>query len=137
MKKIALLTTVLAFISTLAFAQDQPVAQQPLPEQPVQEAPGIETLMLRGYIIDNLCAGTQTPEELAEFVKTHSKECALSSPCVASGYSIFADGQLLKFDSESNAKVEEFLKNPDSKLEAAVEAVKAGEELSLISIANQ
>jgi phosphoribosylamine-glycine ligase len=94
-------------------------------------------LTLKGVIIDTQCAGTQTPEQLAEFVKTHTKECALAPSCAASGYNIFADGKLSKFDKESSAKVEEFLKKEDSKLQAVVEAKQVGNELSLVSIKNQ
>jgi hypothetical protein len=92
-------------------------------------------MTIKGAIIDNQCAGTQTAQQLGEFVKTHTKECALA--CVSSGYAIFADGALTKFDKESNVKVEEFLKKADSKLQVVVEAKKAGEELSLVSIKNQ
>lgn len=31
-------------------------------------------ITLKGDIIDNLCADSQSPDELAEFVKTHTKE---------------------------------------------------------------
>jgi phosphoribosylamine-glycine ligase len=122
MKKLILLVAALCFGVSLAFAQGE--AQS-------------TTLTLKGDIIDNQCAGTQTAEQLAAFVKTHTKECALLPACAASGYSILADGQLLKFDKESNAKVSEFLSKADSKLQVAVEAEKVGEELSLVSIKNQ
>ena len=49
-----------------------------------------ELVMLTGVIIDMQCAGSQTPAQLAEFIKTHTKECALAPACVASGYAIFA-----------------------------------------------
>jgi hypothetical protein len=76
-------------------------------------------------------------DNLAEFVKTHTKACALMPDCAASGYSIFADGKLNKFDQASNKKVEEFLKKDESKLEVVVKAEKVGEELKLASIENQ
>ena len=113
---------VLSFATSLTFAQ---------------KAVQATTLTLKGDIIDNQCAASQTAEELAVFVKTHTKECALLPACAASGYAIFADGQLLKFDKDSNAKVEEFLKKDESKLEVVVEAKRVGEELSLVSIKNQ
>ena len=96
-----------------------------------------EALTLKGNIIDNECAGTQTPEQLTEFVKTHAKECALLPACAASGYGIFADNVLYKFDKESNVKIGEFLKQVDSKLSVLVVAKKIGEELNLVSIENQ
>ena len=96
-----------------------------------------EALTLKGNIIDNQCAGTQTPEQLTEFVKTHAKECALLPACAVSGYGIFADNVFYKFDKESNVKVGEFLKQVDSKLSVLVVAKKIGEELNLVSIENQ
>jgi len=122
MKKLILLGLVLSFAASLAFAQ---------------ETAQTATLTLKGDIIDNKCAGSQTAEGLAAFVKTHTKECTLLPECAASGYAIFTDGQLLKFDKDSSMKVEEFLKQADSKLQVVVEAKKAGEELSLVSIQNQ
>ncbi len=95
-----------------------------------------DTLTLKGDIIDNRCVG-RAGDNVSEFVKTHTKQCALMPPCVASGYSIFADGKLHKFDQESNKKIEEFLKKETSKLQVVVTAEKTGEELSLLTIANQ
>jgi hypothetical protein len=91
-------------------------------------------MTLTGNIIDNMCADANK-DKLAAFVATHSKQCALS--CVESGYAIFADGKLYKFDQDSNARVAEYLKKEDSKLQVVVTAKKVGEELSLVSIENQ
>jgi len=91
---------------------------------------------LRGTIIDNRCAD-MNKDNLAEFIKTHTKACALMPECVASGYAIFADGKLHKLDAESSKKIEEFLKKEESKLEVVVKAEKVGEEFKLISIENQ
>jgi len=118
MKKASFLLLALVFMASLvslAFAQ--------------------ETVSVKGTIIDLKCAGTQNAQQLGEFVKTHAKECALG--CASSGYAVFADGALTKFDKDSNAKVEEFLKKADSKLDVVVEAKKVGEELSVVSIKNQ
>jgi hypothetical protein len=134
MKKVFAFVVGLVLLTSLAFAQDKaPVAVN----APTQEKAAGETLTLKGDIIDNLCAGSQSPESLSSFVKTHTKMCALAPSCVESGYSIFADGKLMKFDKASNAKIAEFLNKEDSKLQVVVEAIKVGEELSLISIKNQ
>ncbi|MDD2689339.1 MAG: hypothetical protein PHT41_04235 [Candidatus Omnitrophica bacterium] len=125
MKKAVLLAMAFCFISSLAFAQiaiSTPVVEN--------------ALTIKGDIIDNMCA-TAHKDDLADFVKTHTKECALAPACVDSGYSIFSDGKLYKFDKDSSAKVAEFLKKEDSKLKVTVTAKMAGEELSLISIENQ
>ena len=95
-----------------------------------------EVMTLSGTIIDNMCANANK-DNLAEFIKTHTKQCALMPDCVASGYSLFADGKIYKFDQASNKKVEEFLKKDESKLEVVVKAEKVGEELKLASIENQ
>lgn len=121
MRKVFLLGMAFCFISSLAFAEDQ----------------AADTVTVKGSIIDNMCAGTQKPEVLAEFVKTHSKQCAISPDSQTSGYSIYADGTLTKFDVVNNAKISEFLKKEDSKLDVVVVAKKAGEELNVISIENQ
>ncbi len=105
--------------------------------EPAVEAPVVQSMTLKGDIIDNKCAGTQKPKELAEFVKTHPKACALAPDCVASGYSIFVDGKLMKFDDISNPKIEEFLKNENSKLQVSVIVKDVKGLLSLESIANQ
>lgn len=123
MKKLALLGIVFSFITAIAFAQ----APTPVAE--------VETL--KGDIIDNMCAGAQKPEALAEFVKTHTKQCALSPDCQAAGYSVLADGKLIKLDKESTVKVVEFLTKEDSKLQVVVTGKKTGEELNVASIENQ
>jgi hypothetical protein len=82
-----------------------------------------ETITLKGTIIDNHCAA-MSKDNLAEFVKTHTKACALMPDCAASGYSIFADGKLYKFDQASGKKVEEFLKKDESRLEVVVADMK-------------
>ncbi|MDD5408968.1 MAG: hypothetical protein PHC71_02625 [Candidatus Omnitrophica bacterium] len=135
MKKILFVLMALCFVSSLAFAQDM---AKPADTTTAVAAPATtpETMTLKGDIIDNMCAGANK-DNLAEFVKTHTKECALMPNCQASGYSIFADGKLYAFDKDSSAKIAEFLKNADSKLQVTVTAKQVGDELSLISINNQ
>ena len=95
-----------------------------------------EAIVLKGDVIDNMCAGANK-DKLAEFVKMHTKQCALMPGCIESGYSIFADGKLYAFDKDSSTKVAEFLKQADSKLQVTVTAKQVGDELSLVSIENQ
>ena len=68
-----------------------------------------DTMTVKGDIIDNMCADGNK-DNLTEFVKSHTKGCALMPNCVASGYSLYVDGKLHKFDDASNKKIEEFLK---------------------------
>ncbi len=95
-----------------------------------------EAIVLKGDVIDKMCAGANK-DKLAEFVKTHTKECALMPGCIESGYSIFAEGKLYAFDKDSGVKVAEFLKQADSKLQVVITAKQVGDELSLVSIENQ
>lgn len=97
----------------------------------------ITTVIIKGDIIDNLCASSSKPEKLAEFLKTHTKECALQPQCIASGYSIFSEGKLMKFDKISCIDIEAFLRLPTSKLQVVVECEKTNDLLRLVYIENQ
>lgn len=122
MKKALMILAALCFVSSLAFAQG---------------SSGSETVMIKGDIIDNMCLDAHKTEDLDVFIKTHSKQCAITPACEAAGYSIYSDGIVNKFDQDSNAKIAEFLKKEDSNLQVAVTAQKSGEVLSLVSIENQ
>jgi hypothetical protein len=72
---------------------------------------------IRGDIIDNVCAGSQT---------------------AASGYAIFDGTDIYRFDQASNARVEAFLREKQSKLQVVVAVKKEkGNMLDLVSITNQ
>ena len=91
---------------------------------------------MTGYIIDTKCA-TDNKDKLDEFVKTHPKECAMAPDCHKSGYNLYSEGKLYKFDKKSSAKVYKFLENKDSKLNVKVEVMhKKGDMLKLIKIEN-
>lgn len=97
-----------------------------------------ETVTLKGTIIDNMCAGQQTPKTMPEFIKTHKKECALMDACIKSGYSLVVGDKLYRFDSESSGKILNFLKRDDSKLNVEVVAkVIEPMLLSVVSVKNQ
>jgi len=143
MKKILFVLMALCFVSSLAFAQGeaQPVAATTTTTATTTTVATTtvattDTMTLNGDVIDNMCAGANK-DTLADFVKTHTKECTLKPACMASGYSLYADGKLYAFDKDSSAKVGEFLKTADSKLQVIVTAKQVGDELSLVSIENQ
>jgi hypothetical protein len=117
MKKNLLFVTLFCLLTTFAFAQSSS-----------------EAVVLKGDIIDTMCAEAHAGD-LAGFVPTHSKQCALA--CVASGFELYSEGKLMKFDAASNAKIEEFLKKEDSKLQVSVSVQKTDDTLSLLSIENQ
>ena len=94
------------------------------------------SMSMVGYIIDTKCA-TANQAKLAEFAPTHPKECAMLPDCHKSGYNIYSDGKLYKFDSESSEKVYSFLEKADSKLHVKAEVVHGeGDMVKLVSIAN-
>lgn len=140
MKRIVFLCLALCLVASFAFAEEavtETTASAVTSITPtVTPVLAPETITIKGTIIDNMCAEASRGD-LAEFVKAHSKVCALMPDCVASGYSIYADGKLTKFDKDSNAKVEEFLNKEDSKLDVVVTVKMAQDELSLVSIMNQ
>jgi hypothetical protein len=133
MKKILFVAMVLCFVASIGFAQEAAAPAATEGALVPAAAPAEETMTLTGVIIDNLCAGAHAAD-LAEFVKTHTKQCALMPDCEKSGYSLLVDGKLMKFDAASNAKVAEYLKVELSTLEAEIVAKKAGEEISVVSI---
>lgn len=140
MKKVVLLMSALCLTASFAFAAYRVVK---IPGDDIEKAVSVvvpvaseELVTLTGVIIDNLCAGMQKPEELAVFVKTHPKSCAVMPECAAAGYSIYADGKLSKFDKDSNAKIFEFLTKGGA-LDVVVVAKKDGDGISLVSIENE
>ena len=132
MKKLFLFAATFCLLVSFALAQEvAPVTT------PTTVTPEATEITLSGTIVDNQCASAQEPVGLADFVKTHTKQCMLVPECVASGYSIFSEGKLTKFDKVSNVKIEEFLRQENSKPDVTVVVNKVGEELSLVSIRNK
>jgi hypothetical protein len=132
MKRLGFALLLVCLASVLAFAQESatPVAA------PVQAPAANATITLKGTLIDDTCAGANSAN-LADFIKTHTKQCALMSGCINSTYSLYANGKLYKFDQLSSDKVTEFLRKEENRLDVVVTARDKNGELSLISIANQ
>ena len=124
-KRIVFLAMVICFAASFVSAQEA-----------ADQVPAVEMLTLKGYLIDNMCADANETD-LANYVKTHTKECATSPACAATGYSLVVDGKAWKFDKESDYKVEEFLRDPNSKLKVIAEVRKANDILNLMAIRNQ
>ncbi len=129
MKKFLLVVFVFVSFVSLAFAQGASVPA-------VATTSTVGAVSLKGDIIDNMCASAHK-DDLANFVKTHTKQCVLTPACAQSGYSIFADGKLYRVSKESNAMIANFLKKDENKLTVTVDAQKIGDELKLFSIENQ
>ncbi|MDD5067016.1 MAG: hypothetical protein PHF84_08210 [bacterium] len=128
MKKLTLVTISFFLVPGLLFAEGATTRAS----KKVKQA---EVLVLKGDIIDNMCADRNTAD-LAGFITKHTKECALKPSCAASGYSIFSKGRLYQFDKPGSRKVETFLRKERSKLQVTVKAKKNGDLLELYSIGN-
>jgi hypothetical protein len=111
-------------------------AMTPEAATPQAAEPMTQVATLKGALIDNMCANANKAN-LDEFVTSHTKQCALMPGCQETGYSFYSEGKLRAFDKESNAKVVEFLKKPDSSLKVTITAKQVGDELSLVSIENR
>ena len=65
---------------------------------------------LKGYVVDQMCAGRMAMKEDAmDKAAGHSKDCALDEHCAASGYGIFSGGKYYKFDEKGNATAKNLL----------------------------
>ena len=97
-----------------------------------------EVLEITGTIIDNECLEAHKADpDFAAYVKAHTKECALKAGPY-SGYSIYTpNNKAYKFDAQSTAQIEDFLKKEDSKLDVVVEVQQFTDDLTLVSIKNQ
>ena len=97
MRKVFPLIVVLAVMAGALMAQDK-------------------TVTLTGYMIDNSCAANHANDKtFATWVKTHGTSCAMMDSCEKSGYAVFADDKLYKFDDAGNASAEALLKATKSK----------------------
>jgi hypothetical protein len=123
-EKAVILVLAALFVGTAAFAA-------------VDKPAKVKASKMNGTIIDNMCAAGHQAD-IAEFVKAHTKECALMPTCVASGYSLYTEeGKLVAFDDASNAKIKKFLDKKKSSLQVVVKAKMMGDKLSLVSIENK
>ena len=65
---------------------------------------------LKGYVVDQMCAGKMaTKENAMEKAEGHSKDCALDDHCAASGYGIFSGGKYYKFDDKGGATAKDLI----------------------------
>jgi hypothetical protein len=96
-------------------------------------ASAADTMTMKGYIIDTKCA-TANAATLADFVKTHPKDCAIA--CHESGYNLYSDGKLYKFDKASSDMAYDFLQKPDSKTMVSAEVVMTGDTVKLVKVMN-
>jgi len=118
MRKLFPLIVVLALMAGALIAQDK-------------------TVTLTGYMIDNSCAANHANDKtFATWVKTHGTSCALMEACEKSGYAVFADDKLYKFDDAGNSSAEALLKATKSKkgLHVKAEGTLDGDTLKVTKL---
>ena len=118
MRKVFPLVVVLALMAGALIAQEKSVT-------------------LTGYLIDNSCAANHaTDKTFATWIKTHGTSCATMESCEKSGYAVFADNKLYKFDDGGNTGAAALLKSTKSKkgLHVKVEGTVDGETVKVTRI---
>jgi len=96
-----------------------------------------KTVTLDGYMVDNACASSHAAEAtFGTWVQTHATSCALMEPCEKSGYAVYANKKVYKFDDAGNTSAKEVLKNTKSKkgLHVKVEGTLDGETIKVTKI---
>jgi len=89
------------------------------------------SVKLKGYVIDNACSARAAGDDGAAKVKAHTVKCAQMPSCAKSGYALYADGKLYKFDDAGNKLVADVLKNTKTErgLSVSVEGTVDGETI--------
>ena len=119
LKKITLCLTLLFVLSSITFAA-------------YSDNKASTTITLKGELTDLHCT---VSGKAPEHMKADVKACALE--CADSGYGIYSDGKLSKFDKASKTTIIKFLKKEDSKLKnVVVVAKKSGDLFTVVSIKN-
>jgi len=96
-----------------------------------------KSVTLTGYLIDNACAASHaTDKTFGTWIKTHPTSCAQMESCEKSGYAVFANNKLYKFDESGNTSAEELLKNTKSKkgLHVKVEGTVDGDMVKVTKL---
>ena len=96
-----------------------------------------KTVTLDGYMIDNACASSHaTDKTFGTWVKTHGTSCATMDSCEKSGYAVYADDKVYKFDDKGNDSAVELLKNTKSKkgLHVKVEGTIDGDMIKVTKL---
>lgn len=94
-----------------------------------------KTVTLDGYMIDNACASSDKGKD-KNWIKTHSTSCATMEACEKSGYAVYANDKLYKFDDAGNASAADIIKNSKSKkgLHVKVEGTVDGDTIKVTKI---
>jgi len=80
---------------------------------------------LTGNLIDNMCASHHVNDkDFNDRVANHTTSCALMPNCKGSGYAVYSDSKLYKFDEAGNKLAREILE--DTKTEKGVRVTVEG-----------
>lgn len=98
-----------------------------------------ETLILKGYLIDNLCRDFMIKKfginGNIKFVKKHKKECCLLPQCINSGFSLYTqNGEMFEIAEESKDLIIEYLKIKENYTKVIIEGEIIDKKLRIIKI---
>ena len=96
-----------------------------------------KTVTLDGYMIDNACASSHAADPaFGTWVTTHNTSCAMMDACEKSGYAVYANKKVYKFDDAGNTSAKEILKNTKSKkgLHVKVEGTIDGDTIKVTKL---
>jgi hypothetical protein len=116
-RKLFAFLTVLAFAFVL-YAQDK-------------------TVKLSGYLMDNACSSAHAKDaNFVERAKKHKTSCALMPSCEGSGFAVYSEGKLYKFDEAGNKSASELLKDTETKegVTVAVEGTVDGDTVHVTKL---
>ncbi len=100
-------------------------------------AQGDKTVKLSGYLIDNACSAAHVKDaNFAERVKKHKTSCALMPSCEGSGFAVYSEGKLYKFDEAGNKNAAALLKDTETKdgVTVAVEGTVDGDTVHVTKL---
>jgi hypothetical protein len=102
-----------------------------------QESGTKKTVTMKGYVLDKMCGeGMVKKGNAMQKAAGHSKDCALSENCAASGFGIISDGKWVKFtegtDKDAKAALEKSKRAKGMYYE--VSGTMEGDQLALASI---
>lgn len=100
-------------------------------------AQGDKAVKISGYLMDNACAGSHAKDaDFGDRVKKHKTSCALMPSCEGSGFAVYSEGKLYKFDEAGNKSATALLKDTDTTMGVmvAVEGTVDGDTLHVTKI---
>ncbi len=90
-----------------------------------------------GYVVDQMCAGgMEKKADAMTKAAAHTRDCALSEHCAASGYGLFINGKYHPFDSKGSELTKSMLEKSktDNHIYAMVTGSMKGNTLEVSSI---